>query len=253
MSARAFFVSGLPLLFAACGGHPAAPLTVSAAASLQNALAPVAEAYRRQHPGARVDFNFGASGALARQIEEGAPADVFFSAAAEPMDRLERRGFLLAGTRRDVLRGEVVLIAPREAGDVASFAALAAAGVRLIALGDPSSVPAGAYGKQTLTALGLWERVQPKLVLAKDVRQVLSYVETGNADAGIVYATDARQSPKVRVAAVAPESTHAPVVYPVAALRAARDPAAARAFAAFLCGREAGALFAAQGFRVAGR
>ncbi|HLH20230.1 MAG TPA: molybdate ABC transporter substrate-binding protein [Bryobacteraceae bacterium] len=250
---KASALSCLLLLLAACGGQRAATLTVSAAASLQNALAPVADTYRREHPGTRIDFNFGASGALARQIEDGAPVDVFFSAAAGPMDGLERRGLLLAGTRHDVLRGDVVLIAPRDAAGVASFDALATPAVKLVALGDPASVPAGTYGKQALTAMGLWERVQPKLVLANDVRQVLSYVESGNADAGIVYATDARQSPKVRVAAVAPESTHAPVVYPVAVLRGARDPAAARQFAAFLSGQEAGAILASQGFRVAER
>jgi molybdate transport system substrate-binding protein len=243
----------LLLLLAGCGGQHAGTLTVSAAASLQDALGPVAETYRRMHPATRIDFNFGGSGALERQIEDGAPVDIFFSAAAEPMDKLERRGLLLAGTRHDVLRGDVVLVAPRDGAEVASFAALAEPRVRLVAMGDPASVPAGTYGKQVLAALGLWERIQGKLVLAKDVRQVLSYVETGNADAGIVYATDARQSAKVRVAAVAPEGTHAPVVYPSAVLRAAHDPAAARDFAEFLRGREALAILAAHGFRAAVR
>jgi len=240
----------LLVLLAACGG-PRATLTVSAAASLEGALAPVAEAYTRGHPRAKVEFNFGGSGALARQIEDGAPVDIFVSAAAEPMDRLAARGLLLDQTRRDLLRSEIVLIVPRSAAETNSFEALGDPRVKLIALADPASVPAGVYGKQVLTALGLWERVQGRLVLAKDVRQVLSYVETGNADAGIVYATDARQSPMVRVAAVAPESTHAPVVYPVAVIRTARDAAAARDFVAFLSGPEARAIFVSQGFTAA--
>ena len=239
------------LILAGCGGRRETTLTVSAAASLQDALGQVADAYRARHPGTKIDFNFGGSGALAQQIEDGAPVDVFLSAAPGPMDRLAARGLLAEGTRRDVLRGEIVLVAPRENPDLKSFAALCQSQVKLVALADTASVPAGMYGKQVLTALGLWGCVQGKLVLAKDVRQVLSYVETGNADAGIVYETDARQSARVRVAAVAPEGTHAPVVYPMAVLRGARDPAAAREFAAFLTGPEARAIFVAQGFTAA--
>lgn len=240
----------LLVLLAACGG-PRATLTVSAAASLENALAPVADAYMRHHPRTKIEFNFGGSGALAQQIEDGAPVDVFLSAAPEPMDRLAARGLILNDTRHDVLRGEIVLIVPRESADIQWFEALADPRVKLIALGDPASVPVGLYGKQVLVSLGLWERLQSKLVLAKDVHQVLSYVETGNADAGIVYATDARESSKVRVAAVAPATTHAPVVYPVAVVRATRDAAAARDFIAFLFGPEARAIFVTQGFTAA--
>jgi molybdate transport system substrate-binding protein len=240
----------LMLVLNACAPRPAA-LTVSAAASLQNVLVPIADAYTGSHPGIKVEFNFGGSGALARQIEDGAPADIFLSASPEPMDRLAARGLVLDGTRHDLLRGEIVLIVPRGAADSESFQSLADPRVKVIALADPASVPAGAYGKQVLTTLGLWSRVQPKLVLAKDVRQVLGYVETGNADAGIVYATDARQSSGVRVAAVAPESSHSPVVYPVAVLRGARNPAAARDFVAFLSRPEARAIFVTQGFTAA--
>ena len=156
-------------------------LTVSAAASLSNAMRELAANYQGAHPGTIITMNFGSSGMLAQQIEQGAPADVFLSAAPKPMDTLAGKGLIRKDTRRDLLRNEVVLI-----GSIDSFAALAGPKVKLIALGDPNSVPAGDYGKQVLTALGLWDAVQSKLVLAKDVRQVLSYVETGNADAGIV-------------------------------------------------------------------
>lgn len=249
-AARTSVCAAVLLLFAACGG-PRTTLTVSAAASLENALTPVADAYMRRHAQTKIEFNFGGSGALARQIEDGAPVDLFISAAAQPMDELAARGLLLEGTRRDVLRSEIVLIAPHDGGEPTSFEGLADAQVKLIALADPASVPAGEYGRQVLTAFGLWDKVRGKLVLAKDVRQVLSYVETGNADAGLVYATDARQSPKVRVVAVAPESTHAPVVYPVAVIRAVHDAAASRDFAVFLFGPEARAIFVAQGFTAA--
>jgi molybdate transport system substrate-binding protein len=237
-------------LLTACAPRPGT-VTVSAAASLETALPPIADAYTRGHPRTKIEFNFGGSGALARQIEDGAPVDVFLSASPEPMDRLAARRLLLDGTRRDLLRSEIVLIVPRDSADAQSFEALAEQRVKFVALADPASVPAGQYGKQVLTSLGLWSRVQPKLVLAKDVRQVLSYVETGNADAGLVYATDARQSSNVRVAAVAPENAHAPVVYPAAVLRGTRDAAAARDFVGFLSSPEARAVFVAQGFTAA--
>jgi molybdate transport system substrate-binding protein len=250
LSTQGAYTLLLLVLFPACGAPPAT-LTVSAAASLENALAPIADAYTRLHPRVKIEFNFGGSGSLARQIEDGAPVDIFLSASPQPMDRLAARGLLLDGTRRDLLRSEIVLIVPRDGAEIQSFDALAEPRVKLVALGDPASVPAGDYAKQVLTSLGLWSRVQSKLVLAKDVRQVLSYVETGNADAGLVYATDARESSTVRVAATAPESSHAPVVYPVAILRHARDTAAARDFVAFLFGPEARAVFVSQGFTTA--
>jgi molybdate transport system substrate-binding protein len=240
-------LSFLPLVLAACG-HPQNTLTVSAAASVQDALRETAAEYRRLHPhAAKVEFNFGASGALAQQIEQGAPVDLFLSAAPQPMDQLAAKGLLLAGTRRDLLRNDIVLIVPAHHPDL-TFASLAAPAVKQIALGDPASVPAGNYGRQVLTSLGIWEQARPKLVLAKDVRQVLAYVATGNVDAGIVYATDARQSADVKMAAVAPEGSHTPVLYPAAAIATTRDAAASRDFLAFLEGPYAREIFTARGF-----
>jgi molybdate transport system substrate-binding protein len=163
------------------------------------------------------------------------------------MDQHAAKGLLLPGTRRDLLRNSIVLVVPAHR-DAVTFAGLAAPGVRQVALGDPASVPAGDYGKQVLTHAGVWDAVRPKLVLAKDVRQVLAYVATGNVDAGIVYATDARQTADVSVAATAPPESHAPVVYPAAVIAKARDAASARAFLAFLAGPEARAIFTARGF-----
>lgn len=246
-------VPGFTLLAILCGC--AAPsrtetteLTVSVAASLQNTMRDLAPAFEQSHPHIRVSFNFGGSGTLAQQIEQGAPADVFLAAAAKPMDDLAARGLLLTGTRHDLLRNEIALIAPKDSTGLASFDGLQDPAVKLIALGDPESVPAGDYARQVLGAFHLWEAVHGKLVLAKDVRQVLTYVETGEADAGIVYATDARESQKVRVAAVAPAASHAPVVYPVAVLRDSRNTAAARLFTAFLTGPQARAIFLGHGF-----
>jgi molybdate transport system substrate-binding protein len=223
-------------------------LTVCVAASLQNAMAEIAPAYERSHPGIKLTFNFGGSGTLEQQIERGAPADIFFSAAPKPMDALASKALILPDTRRDLLRNQVVLIVPKGRAGPKTFHDLSVNTVKLIALGDPDSVPAGDYGRQTLQALHLWEAAQPKLVLAKDVRQVLTYVETGNADAGIVYATDARASDKVRVVETAPEDSHMPVIYPVAVIKDSRNSEAARAFIAFLTEGYASGVFTRHGF-----
>lgn len=204
--------------------------------------------FERSHAGVHLVFNFGASGTLAQQIEQGAPADLFISAAPKPMDELAGKSLIATDTRRDLLRNTLVLIVPKDAAGPDSFQGLATSGVKVVALGDPASVPAGDYGRQALEALSLWKAVQSKLVLAKDVRQVLSYVETGNADAGLVYATDAHESQRVRVAAVAPESSYRPVVYPVAVVKDSKHAEAARTFAAFLSGPEARASFLSRGF-----
>jgi molybdate transport system substrate-binding protein len=221
--------------FPACHRTAPATLTISVAASLQKAMADAVRAY----PEAHVDVNYGGSGALAQQIVSGAPVDVFLSAAPKPMDDLAARGLLLPGTRRDLLRNDIVLI-----GSIHSWQDLASPAVKRIALGDPASVPAGDYGRQVLEHLGLWDSVRDKLVLAKDVTQVLSYVRTGNADAGIVYATDAGSGNGV----AAPPGSHAPVVYPVAVIQSTRSPEAARAFANYLASPGAAAIFKAHGF-----
>lgn len=243
------------LTLAACGRHTG-QLHISAAASLQNPLREIeslwvrvgADASLQSEPAPALVFNFGGSGTLAQQIEQGAPADVFISAGAKPMNRVAAR--LVPETRRNLLTNEIVLIVPKERPRVANFRDLANPQIVLIALGDPASVPAGDYGQQTLATLGLWETVRPKLVLAKDVRQVLTYVETGNADAGIVYATDARESPGVQVVETAPAGTHEPVVYPGAVVKGSRgnlDPAVS--FLHFLSSPEARAIFERHGFR----
>jgi molybdate transport system substrate-binding protein len=199
-----------------------------------------------------VDFsnNLGSSGTLAAQIDQGAPADVFLSAAAKPMDELEANGLIVVGTRRNLLRNSLVLIAPLDS-KLRDFQGLADSSIRLIALGDPASVPAGQYGRQTLIALHLLDKLNSKFVFAKDVRQVLTYVETGNADAGLVYATDAQASGKVRVVATAPESSHDPIVYPAAVVKGTHNDEAARRFVEYLGNPAANAIFVKHGFTIA--
>jgi molybdate transport system substrate-binding protein len=229
-------------------------LTVSAAISLKDALDEVKRIYTSENPNVSVAVNYGASGTLQLQIEQGAPVDVFFSAAPKQMDVLEAKGLLLEGTRKDLLRNEIVLIVPKDSNlGISSFQDLARSSVKTIALGEPAAVPAGEYAKEVLTKLGIYEAVNSKAVLAKDVRQVLTYVETGNVDAGIVYATDAESSSKVRVVAKAPPNSHAPVVYPVAVIKSSRDSAAARRFVEFLSSSEGAAVFRKYGFELSSR
>jgi len=229
-------------------------LTVSAAISLKDALDELKQIYTGENPNASIATNYGASGTLQLQIEQGAPVDVFLSAAPKQMDALETKGLLLEGTRRDLLRNEIVLIVPKDSTQhISSFQDLTRSDVKQVALGEPTAVPAGQYTKEVLTHLGIYEAVSSKAVLGKDVRQVLTYVETGNVDAGVVYATDAQSSSKVRVVTQAPPGSHAPVIYPLAVIKSSKNPVAAKQFADFLASPAATAVFQKYGFSSASR
>lgn len=227
-------------------------LTVSAAISMKDALDGVAVLYGTAKPDVSLHFNLGASGTLQHQIEQGAPVDVFISASPDQMDALQTQGLLLADTRKNLVRNEVVLIVPVGQSAVSGFQDLLQPAVKVVAIGDPQAVPAGKYAQQVLTHLGIYDQLKPKFVLGKDVRQVLTYVDTGNADAGIVYRTDALTSRQVRIAAVAPDDSHSPVIYPVAVLKGSHDPDASKAFVEFLLGPQSRAVFEKLGFATAG-
>jgi molybdate transport system substrate-binding protein len=247
-----------PSLFASAhsrDGTPSSPgvsLTVSAAISLKDALEEIKIAFAKGHPGIAITFNFGASGMLQHQIENGAPVDVFLSAAPKQMDALDAKGLLRAGTRRDLFGNRLVLVVPNDSSGITGFADLARSSVARVALGEPSSVPAGQYAQELLRYLKLLDAVQRKSVLAKDVRQVLTYVETGNVDAGIVYRSDALASRGVKIVAEAPADSHSPVRYPGAILRASRHPDAAGEFLAYLGSQSAGQVFEEHGFLLLG-
>jgi molybdate transport system substrate-binding protein len=229
--------------------RPPVRLTVSAAASLQDALTAIDQDFQRAHPDIAIAPNFGASGTLQLQIEQGAPVDVFVSAAPQQMDALAAKNLLLADTRANLLQNELVLIVPKDSKIVASFADLKRADVRVIAVGDPRSVPAGTYAQQVLTALEMYDAVKSKMTLATDVRQVLAAVETGSAEAGLVYSTDAAISTKVRVAMDAPAGTHQAIVYPAAVLHGSMNADAAREYVKYLTSPAARAVFSKYGFR----
>jgi molybdate transport system substrate-binding protein len=239
----------LALLISACRPPQRTILTLSVAASLQDSITEVEATYNRDH---EVEFrnNFGASGTLAREIEQGAPVDAFISAGVKPMDQLETEGLLVAGLRMDLLRNSLVLIAPN-GSSLKGFEGLTGDEIHTIALGDPASVPAGQYGKQTLESLHLYDGLKSKFVLGKDVRQVLTYVETGDADAGLVYATDAEISKHVQVVGSAPENSHDPIAYPIGVIKGSKNQSAVRDFIAFLKSPAARAIFERHGFRMA--
>lgn len=238
----------LTLLFAMSPlSAPAGEIVVSAAASLK----PVLEELSLEYRGGMVVFNFGASGSLLRQIQSGAPVDIFVPAASKQMDELASKDLLEPGSRVDLVSNDLVLVAPENSG-LRGFEDLTLPEVKRIAIGEPKSVPAGAYAAEVLEFLKLREPLANKLVYAKDVRQVLVYVESRNVEAGIVYASDATDNPRIRLAAVAPSDSHAPIIYPAAVLKNSRHKDEARKFLEFLQSETALAAFQRHGFRVPG-
>ncbi|HWX88759.1 MAG TPA: molybdate ABC transporter substrate-binding protein [Rhizomicrobium sp.] len=242
-------VAALALLPAAARSQPAAGVTVFAAASLTDSLKSIADAYHAK-TGAKIMLSFGASSTLARQIEQGASADLFFSADTDWMDYLNKAGLIAQASRRDLLGNQLVLIAAstnsHDLKIAPHFDLAGALGDGRLALADPASVPAGKYAKAALTALGVWDSVASKVAPAENVRIALQYVARGEAPLGIVYATDAKVDPTVRVVGIFPGDSHPPITYPVALTKAASPQA--QAFLAFLESAEARAIFVKAGF-----
>jgi molybdate transport system substrate-binding protein len=240
------------LLLAPLTAH-AQQLTVFAAASLTDAMKDVAALWVKDgHP--PLSLSFAASSTLARQIEQGAPANVFASADEKWMDYLAQKNLIAADTRKDLLGNDLVLVVPANQplhvtiGPGFDLAKLLGPGGRL-AVGDPAHVPAGIYAEQALRKLGLWDSVSPHLARADDVRSALLLVERGEAPAGIVYGTDAAVSKGVMVAGTFPANSHDPVSYPFAVTKSGDTPEA-RALLTFLAGPEARAVFVQRGFKV---
>ena len=226
-----------------------AALTISAAASLQNALETIDPLFEQTHPTIQVTYNFASSGALQRQIEQGAPVDVFFSAAAKQMDTLQEKTLIRPETRRNLVTNQLVLITSDNFDlDLNRLEQLKADEVRKIAVGEFRSVPAGQYAKEAFETLGLLEALQPKFVFGANVRGVLAAVESGNVDAGLVYATDAILSDSVKPVATVSAEFHSAIDYPIAVLATSAKVEAAIAYIDFLAGSEARAIFDDFGF-----
>ncbi|WP_107837796.1 molybdate ABC transporter substrate-binding protein [Metasolibacillus meyeri] len=226
----------------------AVELTISAAASLQEALEELKTTYTDEHPNVTITYNFGGSGTLQQQILQGAPADLFFSAAENKFYELVDEELIDQKQGTNLLANELVLVVPTNNDkSIQSFEQLKNA--EKIALGTPDNVPAGQYGMEALQNLGLWNELESKIVYTKDVRQVLTYVETENVDAGLVYKTDALISDKVEIVATADSETHTPIIYPVGILKDSKQTAAATDFYQFLQSDVAMNVFEKYGFK----
>jgi molybdate transport system substrate-binding protein len=230
-------------------GSPAAnELIVSAAVSLKDAFREIAELYEKR-TGTRIHFNYGASGALQKQVESGAPVDVFASAGAKQMDDLVSKSLIVPDTRTVFARNSLVLIIPAKGTGLGSFSDLANPAVKKVAVGNPKTVPAGQYTEQTINNLKLLPQIQSKLIFAEDVRQVLDYVARDEVDAGVVYSSDALSAgDRVKVVARAPDDSHDPILYPIAVVKDSQQKEAARKFIELVLTAEGQAILVKHGF-----
>jgi molybdate transport system substrate-binding protein len=228
----------LMLVAAGCSRQPQAgpaEVVVSAAASLRDVLTEAQQGFEQEHKDVRLRLNFGSTGALQQQIEQGAPVDLFVAAAQAPMEALVSKGLVEAGAVRPLASNKVVLVRSKAAEAIVTrWEDLGSGQVQRVAIGNPLHVPAGQYGRAVLEKLNQWGAVEQRLVLGEDVRQVLNYVESGEVQAGLVYSSDAAVSQKVVVVAEAPAGSHPPVIYPMAVLKESKFKAQAQAFADYL-------------------
>ena len=241
----------LVLMLALAAAAHAEEITVSAAISTKDAVEELGRRFMAARPGVRVRYNFASSGELQKQIEAGAPVDLFISAAQRQMDALEKKGLVVAGSRRAFARNVLTVIKPADSTvDIAKPADLLDPRVEKIVIGNPRTVPAGQYAEASLKALGLWDRLESRLVFAENVRQALDYVARGEVDAGFVYTTDAAlRGRQVKEAFRPPEDTYPPVVYPVGVVTGARQAGLAQAFLDLLVSGEGQAVLGRFGFQ----
>ncbi|WP_300753324.1 molybdate ABC transporter substrate-binding protein [uncultured Brachyspira sp.] len=225
-------------------------ILVLAAASLTDVLTELANNYKTE-TGTQVTFSFASSGALQSQIESGAPADIFFSAAQKQMDALQEKDLIDTNTRKDLLENKVVLITPSNSKlNIKSFTDITNADVAKVGLGEPKSVPVGQYSEEILSNLSILDAVKQKAVYGSDVRNVLSWVEIGEVDCGIVYATDAKIAKDINIIAEAPEGTHKKVIYPIAVIKSSQNKEEALKFIDYISSDKSIETFKAYGFTV---
>lgn len=226
-------------------------LLISAAASLSDVLKEIQPLYEKQNKQIKLNFNFGASGTLEQQIEQGAPADLFVSAATKNMKTLVDKQLIDASQQKTLLKNDLVVVVPADGKiTVQKLGDLTAPTIKYLAIGEPQTVPAGSYAKEALTSAALWDSLQAKIVQGKDVRQVLTYVESGNAEVGFVYKTDALSSTKVKIAFAVDPTTYTPVVYPAGIVKATQHSKESADFYSYLQGKEAQAVFVKYGFTI---
>lgn len=242
-------IFGVAAFLSLFGWARAGEVTVFGAASLTDVLQEIGKAYERGHPGEKVVFNFGGSNLLVRQIEAGAPADLFLSADEAKMDELEKKGLLLNGSRKDLLSNSLVVVVEKLGGlDIPGLDALTGPKVRKLALADTNGVPCGIYAKKYFEKKGVWDKLKDRVVSTLNVRAALAAVESGNVDAGVVFKTDAAISPKVKVAYEVPAGDAPTIAYPVAVLKGSKERDETENFLAYLESKEGLAVFEKYGF-----
>lgn len=225
-------------------------LNISAAASMKEAMEELQEVYKNENNNVELIINFGSSGSLQQQIEQGAPCDVFISAGKKQMNNLKDGGHLLEDGYKDLVKNELVLIAPKDS-QISSINDLTKDIVKHVGMGEPGSVPAGKYADEVLNNLNLKEDLSDKLVFAKDVKEVLAWTKSGNADVGFVYYSDAINSENIKIVEVTPEDTHSPITYPVAVIKNTKNADEAKKFEEFLLSEKAQTVFEKYGYKTA--
>lgn len=243
---RLLLFSMIAFLISGCQSEQSEPtsITVAAAASLSDAMKELNHMYEKEHPETDITLNLASSGVLANQIKQGAPIDVFLSASESHFQAVNDKGLIEPDYQKPLLKNSLVLIKTPKANSL-SFSKLD--DVRRLAIGTPETVPAGAYAKEALQFMNLWDKLEEDLIFGKDVRQVLTYVETGNAEAGIVYETDYRSSNNVKLVEKIPEEAYSPIIYPAGVIKGASQEATA--YYTFLQSNEAKEIFEAYGFQ----
>ncbi len=231
---------------------PGVKLTISIAATLKDAMEEIKPLYSKHKSNVDLIYNFASSGTLQQQIEQGAPFDVFFSGGTQQMEALQQKGLLIDGTRKNLLKNQIVLIVSNNLTGINDFKDLANKRVKKIALGEPRSTAVGQFTEQALSKFSILDQVKAKAVYAKDVRQALRYVESGNTDAGIVFFPEAKSSHLVKLVQIVPETSHSPILLPIAVLKNSKNVNAAKEFIQFLSSDQAKAVFKKQGFELAG-
>lgn len=228
--------------------EPSAELTISAAASLKEAMAELEPIFKEANPNISLVFNFGASGSLQQQIEQGAPADLFISAGQSQMKALAEKDLILDSTQKDLVKNELVLVGPKDT-TITGLDDLKTDKVTKIASGEPTSVPAGKYADEVFTKLAIKDDIQSKLVFAKDVKEVLAWSTSGNADVGFVYLSDALSNDSAKIIETVSEDLHSPITYPVGVIKSTKNPDAAKKFENFLFTDKAKEIFEKYGYK----
>ncbi|MBC3887140.1 molybdate ABC transporter substrate-binding protein [Acetobacterium paludosum] len=224
-------------------------LTISAAASLTDAMGEIQTLYQKEQPNVTLAVNFGGSGTLATQIVQGADVDVFMSAAIKDMTTVKDAGLLDETTIKNLLGNELVLVVPKDSTTtITDFAQVTDPSITSIGLGEPTTVPAGQYAVDAFTYYNVMDQISDKIVYGKDVKEVLNWVQTGNVDAGVVYSTDAKASTGVKVIATAAAASHKAIVYPAAVIKASKNADAAKSFVDYLSSDAAKQVFVKYGF-----